>query len=689
MVDLLYKAVARERSRLFVGRKSELESVSQRLSDPNTPTAVISVTGMGGVGKSTLLLRIQELARAHGALPIWVDGGACGRTPLGFLSYLDTVIDSQAQSAEASGGAARFVPRRDQRTVWCIDNFEELEPIDGWLRERFFAAFPSTGQLIVVASRQQLSERWRDDPGWKVRLHHCPLEPLSRSESKEYLGRVGVADTAIEDLIRRTGGLPLALSLAADAFFRRPDAIDHEESDLTLAVTVRLLRETAGTSLQPLLDVLAVVPEADAALIAHVAGERLGPERLDSLARLSFVQSSRRGFRLHDVARQYLLAELQKQDMEHYRRIRKLAAFALLKRLDSAPPQEAAAYARTLLTVCSDALPSAENYAILSSLPLSLMRSARLEDLPELHRLVDEWGSQPFVFHQPESYHQLLDCIVQEFPEMCRVARSEEGECLGMLATVLLWRDTAERIEAIEPGALARHLPVEHERILALPAEEADTYFAVMVGAARQSEAFSLEEIIGGLIRDGLARLGEGTRALLGAGQPALVQLLESLGFQMYQDGARVLSHLGLRWILYELDLRSGRFGPWALSFIDDARGREPHGLVRANALALADLRTLLANFNDPDVWERSRAATAIGVNPDQLRTQLKNVLVDGAPLAPPFTEEDRKLLFETFFLRRPPLAVADDLHVSRATYYRHLRRALDRLREALIHVTG
>lgn len=688
MAELLYEAITQERSRLFVGREDELAALERWLDDPKAPTAVISVTGMGGVGKSTLLLQMQELARGRDVASVWVDGRACGHTPAGFLSYLGAVMSPESQRPSSGDGLQGLVPRSNARSLWCIDNFEELEPIDGWLRERFFAAFPAEGQLVVLASRQRLVERWREDPGWKRRLRHFPLEPLGRGESRKYLGRAGVAASMIDDLVRRTGGLPLALSLAADAYDRRPQAIEANESDLLLSVNARLLRETAGGELQPLLDLLSIVPEADAGLISHVFGEPIATERLASLARLSFVQSSRSGFRLHDVARHFLLAELQQRDNNHFRRLRRLAVLALLRRLESAPAERAPTLAGTLLAVCADTLPSVETYANLSSLPSAMIRAAHTDDLPQLHRLADQWGSQPFLFCRTEAHHRLLDRVVKGFPEACRVMCAPDGRLLGMFVALLLWRDTARCIEAIEPGALARHLPEEHAQMAGLPPEKADTYIAVMVGADPGNEEFSLQEIVGVLIRDGLARLGNGTRALLGTNHRALVLLLDRLGFQLYKQGPHALTFGGMPWTLYELDHRSGRFGAWVMAFLDAVDGQDRF-LLRSEAFTVSDLRTLLADFNDAAAWERSPVPAAVSLDPGELRTKLKEVLMDGGPLPPPLMDRDREALLQTFILRRPPEVVAANLHVSRATYYRHLQRALERLRDALVNAFG
>src|SRR5690606_32561775 len=50
----------------------------------------------------------------------------------------------------------------------------------------------------------------------------------------------------------------------------------------------------------------------------------------------------------------------------------------------------------------------------------------------------------------------------------------------------------------------------------------------------------------------------------------------------------------------------------------------------------------------------------------------------------PPLTEYDAELLYKTYWRRIAADAVAAKLHISRATYYRHLRRATERLHQAL-----
>lgn len=729
-METLYEVIARERRRRFVGRDEELAALDQWLSERDAPTRVFSVIGMGGSGKSTLLLQMAERARRHGVAAVWIDGRACNRTPPGFIEYLaatglgatgleGTGLEGTGLGATGPGatrpGATRpgatgpgatgpaatgpglpsghspegaslaaFLPRPGGRSVWCIDNYEDLESLDGWLRERFFAQFPASGHLVVLATRQQLPDGWQNDPGWRTRLRVLPLEPLTRQQSRTYLERSGVAEHLIDDLVRHAGGLPLALSLAADVLERNGDAFHLSERDGLRAVNARLLLEATETEVRSLLDVLAVVPEADEDLLGAVLGAPVPGEHVASLARLSFVQCIGANLRLHDVARHYLSLDLRRRDPMAFRRMRHRAVHALLNRLETVTKTQRAAVAAALLGVCADALPSVETYADLSGFPRGAIRMATERDIPALQRLLMNWLGHPLYLKDPANYSRLLEQIVRQFPESCRIVTGSQGEPLAFLVAVLLCREMIALIDDVEQGALERHLPAEYSRLVALPLEKADTYLALMVGVDSESEDHTEQQLVGLIIRDGLARLGEGTRALLCTNHPDLERLLGQLGFSRYASTALPDLKHGPHEYMYELDLRSGRFGSWVLSFLDAVDGgglpSEPTATI-----ALEDVRSLLESLHDAAAWENSPVAAALDSSAVDLRETVKAILTGRQPSPPPLTEYDAKLLCQTYWRRVTPDAIAFDLHISRSTYYRHLRRATDNLRNALI----
>ena len=693
-METLHDAHARAWEHLFVGRERELAALDEWLSAPEGPTCVFSVTGMGGIGKSTLLRQMAYRARRAGARTVWVDGRACTRTPAGLLAYLTTAtVVASAPVPSASGeeppgevspgrslaAVASWARAAGPRVVWCIDNYEELEALDGWFRDGFLAELPAVGHLIVLASRQQLPGGWHSDPVWRQRLRALAMQPLTAAEARDYLQRVGVPGGAVDELVRQAGGLPLALSVAAHAYQARPGASDPPVGPVVHAVTANLLREVAGAELEQVLDVLAFVGEADPDLLRRILGRPVPLQDLVALERLSFVQRTATGYRLHEVARRYLLEELRQRDPERFRRSRERAVAALLPRLAEGTRAARGTAAASLLELCADALPSVPSYANLSTWRSSPSRSPVPEDLPRLKKLLRDWGNQPLPLPDPARYEELLERIVFQFPEGCRVVVGSDGRPAAFMAAPLLARDTVACVEEVAPGTLRRLFPWEYDRLAALPPEKADTYFALLLGADAEHEEYSDQELTGILIRDGLARLGEGTRAIVCGSHPGLVSLLTQLGFTRYMGAG---PGPGPRRRVHTLDLRDGRFGPWVVSLLARMEGKREAGYARALA-SLPELRRLTGALHEPEQWRRSPLPAALGWDPEALRLRVQRLLAPGGPLVPPLTAYDRDVL-RSVAEGLVPAAAAAQLHVSRATYYRHLERALEHLHQVI-----
>lgn len=75
-----------DRGKRFVGRVKELMILDRWFDHPEAPLTIFSVTGMGGIGKSSLLSEMLSVSRNRGATSIWMDGRSCGSTPRSFWS---------------------------------------------------------------------------------------------------------------------------------------------------------------------------------------------------------------------------------------------------------------------------------------------------------------------------------------------------------------------------------------------------------------------------------------------------------------------------------------------------------------------------------------------------------------------------------------------------------------------------
>src|SRR5689334_5406909 len=216
------------RDRYFVGRSTELELFRGCLDQDGAerPLALLFVHGPGGVGKSVLLREFARLAGARGASVVALDGRDLEPSPAGFLSALRGALELPPDASPLAALADA------DRSVLLVDTYEQLRPLDGWLREQLLPELPERA-LVVLAGRSPPSSAWRADPAWSELARIVPLRNLAPPDSRGYLAARGVPDAQHAAVLEFTHGHPLALSLLADLLihdrggpFRPEDAPD-------------------------------------------------------------------------------------------------------------------------------------------------------------------------------------------------------------------------------------------------------------------------------------------------------------------------------------------------------------------------------------------------------------------------------------------------------------------------------
>jgi hypothetical protein len=75
-------------------------------------------------------------------------------------------------------------PRK--KLVLGIDNFEELQVLEGWLRESFMGSMPDENVLLIVASRTDLMQAWYTDPVWQPYIDASRFPHLKTSNFINY-----------------------------------------------------------------------------------------------------------------------------------------------------------------------------------------------------------------------------------------------------------------------------------------------------------------------------------------------------------------------------------------------------------------------------------------------------------------------------------------------------------------------
>jgi DNA-binding SARP family transcriptional activator/Tfp pilus assembly protein PilF len=230
----------------FTGRRDELARLTSLLpAEEPTTVPVALITGMAGVGKTALAIRF-----ARQAAPVFPDGqlyvnlrgfdpaaepAEPRRVLRGFLEALGITGARMPESLDGRIGLFRSLVD-GKRLLVVLDNAGS----EGQVRPLLPA---SPGCMIIITSRNQLTGMVAAEGA-----HPVPLEVLADNEAIDLLRQrlrrdaIDGAPTAVNEIIRLCGRLPLALSVTAARAATQPR--------LTLPALARELRLTGAHQLE-------------------------------------------------------------------------------------------------------------------------------------------------------------------------------------------------------------------------------------------------------------------------------------------------------------------------------------------------------------------------------------------------------------------------------------------------------
>lgn len=226
----------------FVGRDANLPRIRGVLaaSGQEHRPAVVVLYGPGGVGKSALAVRAGQLLAAEfpdGQLYVDLFGSTPGMRPLPVAETLGRCLRSlgvhprEVPADEIEASALLRTVTADRRVLLVLDNAAD--------RGQVVPLLPSGPSCsVLITSRQPLGALDADD-----RLRVDPLPDESALELIVGLTPERVISTDVgRELVSYTGGLPLAVRIAAGRLASRPD-LSADEYATRLADRSRRLDE--------------------------------------------------------------------------------------------------------------------------------------------------------------------------------------------------------------------------------------------------------------------------------------------------------------------------------------------------------------------------------------------------------------------------------------------------------------
>jgi hypothetical protein len=621
---------------VLVGREHELGSLAAELAAAD-PVAAVYVHGPAGIGKTALLRAATERAAAAGSSLLWIDGRDIAPVP--------------DQLEDALGAA----PSTRERPLVVLDSFEHVEALGGYLRRVLVPSLPA-GAAVLVGSRRAPGPEWapRGGDGDFVALG---LEALDPAGSSEVLRRHGVVGAAAERAQGWARGNPLALELAA-ASARGPDPTP-AGPELGEELVVRLVEERLQG---PHLATLAIAAIARVTTPDLLAESLLGadPEaEWEWLRSRDFVEPRGVGVAPHELVREAIRAVVHREHPLVERELRRRVTDHLYA-IATGPAGPLAVTDLTELAA-SPALHWGFSWRAASRLRVDGLRAG---DLEAVDRVV--------AGHRHDAVWSGSRTLLEEAPEHGTVARDAEERLCGL--TLSLTPQTAPTAAAADPILGPR---LAHARRLDRP--EAVIWRDMIGTPGRDPELFGLLGMAGLLA----ATSGSPRHAYLTI-NPAL-------------PGARDFAAAGGAVHVPELDARIGTetvechvidWGPGGVLAAVRAHIYGELGLplparpAAERTVSVEVVREAFRNLGVPAELARSPLARGDGVN--ERSESVRRALTEAVDRA--FTDAPGEELTQTV-LRRGYLernasheAIAETLHLSRAAYFRRLRRGCERI---------
>ncbi len=634
----------------LIGREVELGRIAEALRSRHC--AGVFVHGAGGVGKTALLRQAAEAAVREGGFAVtWLDGRDIAPAP-------DELEDALA-------GA-----RTDPKPLIVIDSFEHVESLGGYLRRALVPSLPP-GAAVLIGSRRAPGPEWqpREADGGFAALG---LRPLDSAGSIELLRRLGVTGDAAVEAGRWARGNPLALELGADSARRlgRVTALpERDRVELGAELVARLVESRLQGPHFATLTVAAIARVTTPDLLAATLTGADADAEWEWLRTRSFVEPRGEGVAPHELVREAIRAGVDREDPILERELRRRVADHLYER--AAGPAG----------------------------PLAIIDLAELADSPALrwgfsweaavHYRVDgvregdlEIADRALEGRRHAAVWEGTRRIFEQAPEHVTVARDGEDRLCGV--TVTLTPATAARMALEDPILGPR---IRHARELG------------RLDAVIWRDMVDLSRDPGGRLFGLLGMAG-----LLAASSSGPRHAYLPINPEL--PGAREFAAASNAHHVPELDVVIGDepvechvidWGPGGLIAAQREHLYRELGLAPpprssdAVVVSVEEVREALRNLHEPVKLARSPLAGGDSVREraESVRKALAEAVEGAFGDAP--GEALTKTVLRRGYLEREASheAVAEALHMSRAAYFRRLRRGCERVARYLSASAG
>ncbi|MFP7478916.1 hypothetical protein [Terribacillus saccharophilus] len=648
------------RQPVFIGRNKELTIYNNWLAQDQAVSTLFVVSGMGGIGKSALLAKMNHDTKEKGIHTIFLDGSICPHAPSGFMEYLHMLIHPYQHGASID---VLIHNPLERKIILYLDHFDELTALHSWFINAFLPHLAASGIGIVLATRKSVASPL-------IRTISLPLTHFTYEETLKYINAVSSLPLKqAHQLASKSDGFPLGLALATDMITKSRKA---DIRIVSQTISAKLLKEVTAASLHPLMEVLIVMEYANQEMLAAVLQRPIGLEEYRAMQELSFVDLHPYGLKLHDIAKNYLKQDFQMREPSRLASLRNTCMQVLYQQLTDTSSTDRAVITSALLKMNRDIWPKNNAYLNFASTTTKVETDHIVEsDIPILHDLVEDWCSYSVDPEHNQNYHDFLDALIELDPESILLLRNQQHLPIGMFITVHFTTKTAPLLLHHFRADLEACFTPEGCRQAAL---QADTFVPILITATEHHLPYTRQELTGMLMMEQLAKLEPGKRAILVATNESLRHFLRTIGFKSRPAGDIRCDTSWAKAEVLELDLRKGAFEDWIFDLV-------PFKQKQISSLTTEETRKILHSIKSTIELEKYTDHFTDCATGHAVQTKIMSIMEQSEQL----TSDQRDVLWNSF-IRFPDNAVraAEMCNMSRATFYRYQKKAIHQLTNIL-----
>jgi hypothetical protein len=620
----------------FMGRDEELDALAELL-EPRSAHQIFYLHGPAGIGKSALAREFARRSVDRGWVVHAFDGTAVNGSERG-----DDVV-ARVGDAEA-----------------CL---VILDPTPGpsfgesFLREKVLRALP-IGSRALLASRRAPDAGWSAH-GWDTLVRPVELGPLPPDHARELASSLGVRTDHLTHLLQWADGEPLALTLGAEHIRRYPRARLEDDPRLARAMLARLIDDDVASIDPEVLRVGGLLSTLDQRLLGEVAHYADPAVAFAQLGGLSIAHRLGGRVSLHPRARWALTVHHLYDDPAGDRELRRRTADHLHDRVRGGEP--------TWLPQLADLFRE-------PALRWAFAADVRHRYRVDRPRPGDADAAAEALGAKGTTWWAGVQRWFDDAPATVTVVRDRNDELCGFCILMTPATAPAWAIEDAVIGPRLRHAAERYPAgdvvlwrdAFGFPSNEIDDPAEPFVIALHGAIAWS------GRI-DGL-----GTYGTVVEGEPTARKLAAAYGTTPVDelrivDGERVVE-------CHVLHHGFGGFAGGARALIYAEIGLTPPQPSLESIRSA--VRAALRNFHDPVALATNPLAS--GSSTQERSEAVRAVILQAVATGFGETQEQQTVaaVLDRGYLRPDGTheAAANELHLGRSTYFRHLAAGLDRI---------